>query len=83
MINASIDMLGAYGQTLAASQRVGQLPTCFTLRLMPLYCLAMLKYVSFYCLVEMGEKMNRNIEKHFAMLLVNRCSASTMYEVLL
>ena len=46
MINASLDMIRAYGTTLASSQRVGQLPIIFTLRCVPLFIISMLKYVS-------------------------------------
>ena len=46
MLNAAIDMLGAYGHTLTASQRMGQLPCPYSLRLMPLYILALTKSVS-------------------------------------
>ncbi len=45
MINAAVDMLGAYGTTLTNSQRLGQVPCPFTLRLMPLGVLALLKSV--------------------------------------
>ena len=46
MINAAVDMLSAYGSTLPAAQRMGQLACAYQTRLMPLYILAMLKYVS-------------------------------------
>ena len=48
MLNAAVDMLQAYGShLLTASQRVGQLPAPFSLRLIPMYILALLKYVGF------------------------------------
>ena len=46
MINAAIDVLNSYGQTLTSSQRMGQVPVLFSFRLIPLYILALLKYVS-------------------------------------
>lgn len=45
MINAAVDMLSAYGSSLNAGQRQGQLPCLHQLRLVPLYILAMLKSV--------------------------------------
>ena len=45
LVNSAIDMLQAYGNTLTQSQRMGQVPAPWTLRLMPLYVLAMLKSV--------------------------------------
>ena len=46
MLNAAIDMLSAYGGTLPAAQRMGQLACAYQTRLMPAFILAMLKYVS-------------------------------------
>ena len=46
MLNAAIDMLSAYGATMSASQRLGQLACAYQLRLMPVFILALLKYVS-------------------------------------
>ena len=46
MINAPVDTLGAYAQQIPASQRVGALMAPFSLRLMPMYMLALLKSVS-------------------------------------
>ena len=46
IVNAAIDVLNAYGNTLTAAQRMGSLCINDTLRLMPLYCLALLKSVS-------------------------------------
>lgn len=48
MMNAAIDMLGAYGNTLTASQRVGQLPVPYSLRLMPLYIHSLMKSVCLF-----------------------------------
>lgn len=48
LVNSCIDMLTAYGNTLTSSQRMGQLPCPYTLRLMPLYLLALLKFVSIF-----------------------------------
>ena len=45
MINAPVDTLVAYGQQIPASQRVGALMAPYSLRLMPMYMLAMLKHV--------------------------------------
>ncbi|KAK3591332.1 hypothetical protein CHS0354_028438 [Potamilus streckersoni] len=47
LINAAVDILSAYGSTLPGSQRIGTLPTCHSLRLIPMYILAMLKHVAF------------------------------------
>ncbi|ELU09049.1 hypothetical protein CAPTEDRAFT_176588 [Capitella teleta] len=47
MINAAVDMISAYGQILASSQRMGQLPCPYSLRLMPMYILALTKSVGF------------------------------------
>ena len=46
MLNAAIDMLSAYGGTLPVAQRMGQLASAYQTRLMPVFILAMLKYVS-------------------------------------
>lgn len=46
MINAVVDMLSAFGSTLSAGQRLGQLPCLYQMRLVPLFVLAMLKSVS-------------------------------------
>ena len=46
LVNAVVDMLGAYGTTLTSSQRMGQLPCPYNLRFMPAYALALLKFVS-------------------------------------
>ena len=46
IVNAAIDVLNAYGATLTSAQRVGSLCINDSLRLMPLYCLALLKSVS-------------------------------------
>lgn len=46
LINASLDALMAYGQQIPASQRVGSLNAPYSLRLMPMFVLAMLKSVS-------------------------------------
>ena len=46
VINAAIDMLGSYGNSLTSAQRIGQLPCPPSLRLIPLYALALLKSVS-------------------------------------
>ena len=46
MINAPVDTLQAYGQQIPASQRVGALMAPWSLRLMPMYMLSMLKSVS-------------------------------------
>ena len=46
MLNAAIDMLSAYGGTLPAAQRMGQLACAYQTRVMPAFILAMLKYVS-------------------------------------
>ena len=48
LVNSCVDMLSAYGNTLTSSQRMGQLPCPYSLRLMPLYVLSLLKYVSIY-----------------------------------
>lgn len=46
LITAAVDMLKAFGSTLVSSQRVGQLPCPRSLRLIPLYILALTKHVS-------------------------------------
>ena len=47
MMYSAVDMLTAYGSTqVPQSGRVGQLPICFSLRMVPLFVMAMLKYVS-------------------------------------
>jgi len=51
MLNAVKDMLNSYGSTMASSQRIGQLPCAYSLRLQPLYTLALLKSVGYQCLV--------------------------------
>lgn len=47
VVNAVIDVLNSYGFTLMSSQRVGSLCINESLRLMPLYCLALLKSRAF------------------------------------
>jgi len=47
MINAAVDMLSAYGNLVPAPQRIGQLPVCYSLRMIPVYILSLLKYVAF------------------------------------
>ncbi|XP_052264900.1 protein transport protein Sec24A-like isoform X2 [Dreissena polymorpha] len=47
IVNASIDILGSYGSSLHASQRSNGLPVNEQLRLIPLYCLALLKSTGF------------------------------------
>lgn len=47
MMNACLDMMSAYAAQVPASQRVGALVAPFTLRLIPLYTLAMLKSDAF------------------------------------
>lgn len=46
MINAAVDSLSAYGNTIPASQRIGAVPAPFSIRLLPAFVLAMLKSVS-------------------------------------
>ena len=46
IVNAVLDVLNAYASTLTSSQRAGNLCINESLRLMPLYCLALLKSVS-------------------------------------
>lgn len=46
MMNASLDALLAYAQQIPATQRVGALLAPQSLRLMPMFMLAMLKSVS-------------------------------------
>ena len=46
LVNSAIDMLSSYGGSLTSAQRLGQLPVPHSLRLMPLYVLALLKSVS-------------------------------------
>ncbi|XP_048248104.1 protein transport protein Sec24A-like isoform X3 [Haliotis rufescens] len=47
LINAALDCLLSYRQQVPASQRMGALPLPFTLRILPLYILAMLKSSAF------------------------------------
>jgi protein transport protein SEC24 len=47
MMNASLDSLMAFGQQIPASQRVGTLLAPYSLRLMPVFMLAMLKHIAF------------------------------------
>ncbi|XP_012934788.1 protein transport protein Sec24A [Aplysia californica] len=47
MINAPVDTLSAYAQQVPASQRVGALLAPHSLRLLPMYMLAMLKSIAF------------------------------------
>ena len=46
IVNAVVDVLNSYGSTLTSTQRAGNLCINETLRLMPMYCLALLKSVS-------------------------------------
>ncbi|CAG5124241.1 unnamed protein product, partial [Candidula unifasciata] len=47
MINATVDALSAYAQQIPAAQRVGALVAPFSLRLMPMLMLAVLKNLAF------------------------------------
>lgn len=47
MLNASVDSLSAFGSTLPSSQRVGSLPICYSLRLLPMLISAMCKFTAF------------------------------------
>ncbi|XP_033742326.1 protein transport protein Sec24A-like isoform X2 [Pecten maximus] len=47
LINAAIDSLSSFGSTLPASQRLGCLPTAFSIRLLPTLVLALLKSSAF------------------------------------
>ncbi|XP_060080427.1 protein transport protein Sec24A-like isoform X2 [Ylistrum balloti] len=47
LINAAIDSLSSFGSTLPASQRLGCLPTSFSIRLLPALVLALLKSTAF------------------------------------
>lgn len=47
MINAAVDSLSAYGNTIPASQRIGAVPSPFSIRLLPTFVLAMLKSTAF------------------------------------
>lgn len=46
LVNACSDALGAYGATLSSQQRLGALPSPYSLRLLPLYACALLKHPS-------------------------------------
>ena len=46
MINAAVDGVGAYCSTIPSSQRIGSLPITWPLRMMPNFCLSLIKYVS-------------------------------------
>ena len=58
LVNSCIDMLGAFGTTVASPQKIGQLPCPYTLRLMPAFVLALLKYVSKICLQTSNMSLN-------------------------
>lgn len=47
LVNACTDALAAYGGTLSSQQRMGSLPTPYSLRLLPLYVSAVLKMTAF------------------------------------
>ncbi|XP_060604694.1 protein transport protein Sec24A-like isoform X3 [Ruditapes philippinarum] len=47
IVNAAIDILNSYGSTLAGSQRAGGLCASDQLKLIPLYCLSLLKSTAF------------------------------------
>lgn len=46
MINAAMDSLASFGNTIPPAQRIGSLPISFTLRMLPTFILALLKSVS-------------------------------------
>lgn len=46
IVNAAIDILNSYGSSLTSGQRSGSLCINEQLKLIPLYCLALLKSVS-------------------------------------
>lgn len=43
VVNACLDALQAYGNTLSSQARIGALPAPYSLRLLPMYTLALLK----------------------------------------
>lgn len=47
LVNACTDALSAYGSTLGNQQKMGALPAPYSLRLLPLYILAIMKYPGF------------------------------------
>ncbi|XP_064628770.1 protein transport protein Sec24A-like isoform X2 [Lineus longissimus] len=47
MINAAVDAIGAFSSTLPAAQRIGSLSACYSIRLLPMYVLAMMKSTAF------------------------------------
>jgi len=46
LVNACVDALGAFGNTQSNQSRIGALPAPYSLRLLPLYTLALLKHPS-------------------------------------
>ncbi|XP_013421986.1 protein transport protein Sec24A [Lingula anatina] len=47
MVNACMDAISAYASSIPASQRIGTLPCCYSIRLLPMYTLALLKSAAF------------------------------------
>ncbi|KAK3091418.1 hypothetical protein FSP39_019750 [Pinctada imbricata] len=47
IINAAVDAVAAYSSTIPSSQRMGLLPLTYPLRMLPNFCLALIKYKAF------------------------------------
>lgn len=47
LINAAMDALASFGNTIPPAQRIGSLPICYTLRMIPTFILALLKSKAF------------------------------------
>ncbi|XP_062583448.1 protein transport protein Sec24A-like isoform X2 [Saccostrea cucullata] len=47
LINAAMDSLASFGSTIPPAQRIGSLPICYSLRMLPAFILALLKSKAF------------------------------------
>ncbi|XP_061197117.1 protein transport protein Sec24A-like isoform X3 [Saccostrea echinata] len=47
LINAAMDSLASFGSTIPPAQRIGSLPICYSLRMLPTFILALLKSKAF------------------------------------
>lgn len=65
LINAAMDALASFGNTIPPAQRIGSLPICYTLRMIPTFILALLKSVRFHLLTRLLENFSFHHVEHF------------------
>lgn len=71
LINAAMDALASFGNTIPPAQRIGSLPICYTLRMIPTFILALLKSVRFHLLTRLLENFSFHLVEHFTYIYLN------------